>query len=87
MIDARKGNQLWGKQYDRTLTELVSLQSEITRDVSEHLRLRLTPPESQQLARHGTDNPAAYQAYLRGRYYWNKGLAPGFEKRVLLTGV
>jgi len=80
LVDARNGNQLWGEQYNRKLTDLVSLQSEITRDVSEKLRLRLTSTEQQRLTKQGTENTEAYQAYLKGRYYWNRGLAPGYEK-------
>jgi eukaryotic-like serine/threonine-protein kinase len=80
LVDARTGNQLWGEQYNRKLTDLVVLQSEIARDVSEKLRLRLTSTEQQRLAKRGTENTEAYQAYLKGRYYWNKGLAPGYAK-------
>jgi serine/threonine protein kinase/Flp pilus assembly protein TadD len=80
LVDVRTGNQLWGEQYNRKLTDLVALQSEIARDVSEKLRLRLTNTEQQRLAKRGTENPEAYRAYLKGIFYWNKGLAPGFEK-------
>ena len=76
----RTGNQLWGEQYNRKMKDLVALQSEIARDVSEKLRLRLTSTEQQRLARRGTENTEAYQAYLKGRYYWSKYPAPGFEK-------
>ena len=80
LIDARTGNQLWGEQYNRKMKDLVALQSEIARDVSEKLRLRLTSTEQQRLARRGTENTEAYQAYLKGRYYWSKYPAPGYEK-------
>jgi len=80
LVDVRTGNQLWGEQYNRKLTDLVALQSEIARDVSEKLRLRLTITEKQRLAKRGTENAEAYRAYLRGIFYWNKGFAPGYEK-------
>jgi Putative Zn-dependent protease, contains TPR repeats len=80
LVDARNGNELWGEQYNRKMTDLVALQSEIVRDVSQNLRLRLTGTEQQRLTKQGTQNTEAYQAYLKGRFYWNKGLAPGFEK-------
>jgi eukaryotic-like serine/threonine-protein kinase len=79
LVDGRDGNQLWGEQYNRKMTDLVALQSEIARDVSQRLRLRLTSTEEQRL-KPGTDNTEAYQAYLKGRYYWNRGYAPGFVK-------
>jgi eukaryotic-like serine/threonine-protein kinase len=80
LVDARNGNELWGEQYNRKMTDLVALQSEIARDVSQNLRFRLTGTEQQRLTKQGTQNTEAYQAYLKGRFYWNKGLAPGFEK-------
>jgi serine/threonine protein kinase/tetratricopeptide (TPR) repeat protein len=80
LVDARDRTQIWGEQYNRTLIELPSLQSEIARDVSEKLHLRLTSTEQQQVTKRGTENAEAYQAYLKGRYYWNRGLAPGYEK-------
>ncbi|HUE83953.1 MAG TPA: protein kinase [Pyrinomonadaceae bacterium] len=78
--DARTGNRIWGEQYNRKLMDLLLLQGEIAHDVSEKLRLRLTGTEQQRLTKQGTQNSEAYQAYLMGRFYWNKGLAPGFEK-------
>jgi TolB-like protein len=80
LVDARDRTQVWGEQYNRKLTDLPSLQSEIARDVSEKLHLRLTSTEQQRLTSRGTENTEAYQAYLKGRYYWNRGLAPGYEK-------
>jgi serine/threonine protein kinase/tetratricopeptide (TPR) repeat protein len=80
LVDARNGNELWGEQYNRKMTDLPALQSEIARDVSQNLRFRLTGTEQQRLTKQGTQNTEAYQAYLKGRFYWNKGLAPGFEK-------
>jgi serine/threonine-protein kinase len=80
LVDGRNGNQIWGEQYNRKLTDLLALQGEIAHDVSEKLRLRLTSTERQRLTKQGTQNTEAYQAYLRGRFYWNKGLAPGYEK-------
>lgn len=78
LVDALNGNQLWGEQYDRKLTDLVSLQREIARNVSDQLRPRLTEPQKKQLSS-GTDDAAAYQAYLKGRYYWNKGIGSGSD--------
>jgi TolB-like protein len=72
LVDARTGNQIWGEQYNRKMTELVSLQSEIARDVSHKLRAKLTGAEQQQVAKNYTENTEAYQLYLQGRYHWNK---------------
>jgi tetratricopeptide (TPR) repeat protein len=80
VMDARDRTQIWGARYNRKITDLLSLQGEIAQDVSEKLHLRLTSTEQQRLARRSTENTEAYQAYLKGRYYWNRGLAPGYEK-------
>jgi serine/threonine protein kinase len=80
LVDARTGNQLWGTQYNRKLTDLVALQNEMARDVSQRLRARLSGADEQKLAKNYTQNTEAYQAYLKGLYYWNKGPVPGYEK-------
>ena len=80
LVDARNGNQIWGEQYNRKGTDLLVLQGEIAHDVSEKLRLRLTSTEQQRLTKQATQNTEAYRAYLRGLFYWNKGLAPDYEK-------
>ncbi len=72
LVDAQTGNQIWGEQYNRKWTELVSLQSEIARDVSNKLRAKLSSTEQQQVAKSYTANPEAYRLYLKGRYHWNK---------------
>ncbi len=69
LVNAPTGNQIWGEQYNRKLADLVSLQSEIARDVSEKLRLRLTSGEQQRLSKQLTQNPEAYQLYLNGLFY------------------
>jgi serine/threonine protein kinase/Flp pilus assembly protein TadD len=72
LVDARTGNQIWGEQYNRKLTDLVALQSEIARDVSQKLRARLSGADEQKVAKNYTANAEAYQLYLKGRFYWNK---------------
>ncbi len=82
LVDARTGNQLWGDQYSRRMTDLISLQSEIARDVSSKLKSRLTGAEEQKIARNYTQNTEAYQLYLRGRYHWNKRTQADVRKSV-----
>jgi TolB-like protein/DNA-binding winged helix-turn-helix (wHTH) protein/Flp pilus assembly protein TadD len=72
LVDARTGNQLWGEQYNRKLTNLVLFQNEITRDVSQKLRARLSGAEEQKATKNYTANVEAYQLYLKGNYEWNK---------------
>jgi TolB-like protein len=72
LVDTATENQIWGQQYQRKLANLVSLQSEIARDVSENLRTRLTSAGEQRAQKNYSANPEAYRLYLQGRYHWNK---------------
>ena len=82
LVDVADGSQLWGEQYTRKLTDLVTLQPEISGKVTEALRLKLTDEESRLLTKHYTENTEAYQAYLKGRYFWNRRTAEGYEKGI-----
>ncbi len=79
LIDARNNNHLWGEQYNRKFADLLSLQEDISKDVTEKLRLRLTGEQKEALTKRYTQNTEAYQLYLKGRYYWNKRTADGFH--------
>ena len=65
---SQDGSQLWGSQYNRKMADVFALQDELSTEISERLRLRLTNEDKQRLTRHYTDNPDAYQLYLKGRY-------------------
>lgn len=69
LVEASSGNQIWGEEYNRKLADLVALQGEIARDVSQKLRARLSAPEEQKVAKNYTSSSEAYQLYLRGRYH------------------
>ncbi len=82
LVDARTGDQIWGEQYNRKTADLVSLQSEIARDVSNKLRVKLSGADEQKLARNYTENAEAYQLYLKGNYYSSKYTKDGLRKGV-----
>src|SRR5262249_39606854 len=63
---------LWAESYDRDLRDILALQSEAARGIAREIQVTLTPQERVQLAKTRTVNPGAYEAYLKGRYYWNK---------------
>ena len=69
LVDARNGNQLWGEQYHRKLADLVALQRDIARDVSQKLRARLSGADEQKVAKNYTENAEACRLYLKGRYH------------------
>ncbi len=72
LMDVANETQLWGGQSTRRAADLVSLQDELSGEISDRLRLRLTSEDKRRLARHDTGSSSAYQSYLKGRYFWNK---------------
>lgn len=71
LVDIRNNRLIWGEQYDRKMSQLLDTQREIAGDIVEKLKLKVAPNEK-GLTKHYTENNEAYQAYLKGRYYWNK---------------
>ncbi len=78
--DVENSRQLWGEQYNRKLSNLVTVQQEIAGDIYGRLRPRLAGEEKKLLAKRPTENAEAYQLYLQGLFYWNKGTQPDFKK-------
>jgi serine/threonine-protein kinase len=82
LVDAFDGAQLWGERYNRELADLMQLQDEMSREVAEKLRLKLTGAEKKRLRKRTTENTAAYQLYLRGRHQWNKRNEESLHKSI-----
>ncbi len=82
LMDVGKGSQLWGGQYNRKAADVFALQEDLSKEISEKLRLRLTGEEKQRLKKRYTENAEAYQLYLKGRYHWNKRTGEGMNKGV-----
>jgi TolB-like protein/Tfp pilus assembly protein PilF len=82
LIDAEHDRQMWGKQYQRKLADVNSLQADITRDITENLKLKLTGAQQNLMAQRSTQNPEAYQLYLQGRFYWNRRTTGGVNKAI-----
>jgi serine/threonine protein kinase/tetratricopeptide (TPR) repeat protein len=80
--DVRNGKQLWGERYNRKLADLLAVQNEIAREVSQLLRSQLSAEDQQKLTKGSTGNPEAYQLYLKGKYYTNKLSKTGFSKGI-----
>jgi TolB-like protein len=68
MIDVNTGSQIWGKTYEGDISNIAELQNEISTDIAYHLKIRLNPDLEARLKRQYTTVPAAYDAYLKGRY-------------------
>ncbi|MBV9209843.1 MAG: tetratricopeptide repeat protein, partial [Acidobacteria bacterium] len=82
LVDTTDGALLWAGQYDRKLTDLFAVQEDISREIVGHLSLHLTGAEKKRLAKRSTENAAAYQAYLKGRYHLNKFTHEGLQKSI-----
>jgi TolB-like protein/Tfp pilus assembly protein PilF len=80
LINTETENVIWTDEYDRRSSDLVSLQNEIARDVSNKLKVKLSGADQQRLAKSYTNDPEAYRLYLQGRFYWNKRSGKEFEK-------
>jgi TolB-like protein/tRNA A-37 threonylcarbamoyl transferase component Bud32/Flp pilus assembly protein TadD len=72
LVNVSDGSELWGAQYSRTMADVATLQNEITSDVAGKLRSRLTGEQQKHMAHGQTQNSAAYQLYVKGRYLLNK---------------
>jgi Tfp pilus assembly protein PilF len=82
LVDARDGSEIWGTQYDRPLSDVSTVQQEIVRDISEKLKLRLSPEDQKKLSGKKPENWEAYNLYLRGNYYWEKFTDEGMRQAI-----
>ena len=82
LVDARNGDQIWGEQYVRKAGDLVTLQSDIARDVSTKLRQKLLGGDTGRGSVRNTENPEAYREYLKGRYHWNRRTREDIDKSI-----
>jgi serine/threonine protein kinase/tetratricopeptide (TPR) repeat protein len=84
LVDSTDGAQLWGETYNRPLADLLEVQEEMAREIADNLRIRLTGPEKKKLRKKTTENTAAYQLYLKGRFQWNKRTEDGLKRGIAL---
>ena len=80
--DALDSHHIWGAQYDRKASDLLSVQREIAKEISANLRMKLNGTDEQKLTKTYTANPEAYQLYLKGRFYWNKRTGEALKKSI-----
>jgi serine/threonine-protein kinase len=82
LTDVRKGTQIWGEQYDRRLSDVLSVQKEMAQEISNKLRMRLSGDEKKLLQRRTAASSEAFQLYLKGRYYRRKYTEESVRKAV-----
>jgi len=82
LVDVRNNRHIWGDKYTRKVAEILVLQEEIARQISDQLRTRLSGEEKQRLTKRHTENTEAYHLYLKGRYFWNKRTQKDLKKSI-----
>jgi serine/threonine-protein kinase len=80
LVHASTDTHLWAQEYDRDLRDVLALQSEVARAVADEVRAQVTPQEKAHLTRAQAVDPEAHEAYLKGRFHWNKRTREGFDK-------
>jgi eukaryotic-like serine/threonine-protein kinase len=80
LVDVVNDSQLWGGQFNRKFEDIFELQEELARQISENLRLRLTPEDEKRLAKRPTQNREAYQSLLKADYHMNKWTPEGLQR-------
>ena len=82
LIQASTDRLLWAKSYERDLGDILTLQSAIAKAIVDEVEVKITPQEHARLAKSHSVNPQAHEAYLAGRFYWNKRTAEGLTKSI-----
>ncbi len=80
LVDVRDNKHLWGGQYNRKLADIMTVQAQISQEISENLRLRLSGDEKKRLAKRYTQSGEAYELYMMGRYFRRRHTKEGYEK-------
>src|SRR5205823_818756 len=82
LINATSDAHLWAETYDRKLTDVFAIETEIARVIADKLRAKLTGREEAAISSQPTENSEAHQLYLKGRYFWNKRTSDGLRKSI-----
>jgi serine/threonine protein kinase/Flp pilus assembly protein TadD len=82
LVDVKREAQLWGQRFARRHSDILDVEDEIARQITDALRLKLTGEERERLARRYTEDTDAYLLYLKGRFHWSKRTGPDLKKSV-----
>ena len=82
LINATTDTHLWAEIYDRKLTDIFAVESDIAKTIADTLQAKLTGSEKISIAKTPTVNPEAYELYLKGRFFWNKRTAADLRKAI-----
>jgi TolB-like protein/tetratricopeptide (TPR) repeat protein len=82
LTNVRDNTEIWGEHFSGKIADIISLQQQIAGDIAEKLRSKLSTSEREQVTKQGTQNPEAYELYLKGRYSWNKRTVRDIEESI-----
>jgi TolB-like protein/Flp pilus assembly protein TadD len=82
LVNVNDGSELWGEHYTRKAVDVFAIQDEIAKQITDRLRLRLSGAEEKLVTKHYTENAEAYDLYLKGRFFWQKGTEEGCDKAI-----
>jgi eukaryotic-like serine/threonine-protein kinase len=82
LVSTADGTELWGAHYDRKMADITEVQGDITRDISNRLRMHVSDDMQQKMGKAGTTNPEAYRLYLEGRQLWYGRTPAGLKKSI-----
>jgi TolB-like protein/DNA-binding winged helix-turn-helix (wHTH) protein/Tfp pilus assembly protein PilF len=82
LIQAPTDRHLWAKSYERDIQDVLALQGELARTIASEVQIQLTPKEQERLGNTAAVKPEAYEAYLKGRFFWNKRSKEAIDKSI-----
>jgi len=82
LIKAANDSHLWADTFDRKLTDVFAIESEIAKSIADTLKAKLTDSEEHAISARPTENTKAHQSYLKGRYFWNKRTGPDLQTAI-----
>jgi len=82
LIDTNSDEHIWAETYDRKMTGIFAIQSDVAKQIALALRAKLTPAEKLLIEKKPTENLKAYNLYLKGHYFWNKRTEAGLKKAI-----
>lgn len=82
LVQVSTDQHLWADTYESTIGDVLALQNRVSSAIVDEIRINLTKEDKERLAQKPSVSPEAYEDYLKGRYYWNKRSAEGFEKAI-----
>ena len=82
LVQVSTDHHLWADTYESQIGDVLALQNRVSSAIVDQIRINLSPEDKQRLAKNPSVSPAAYEDYLKGRYYWNRRSAEGFAKAI-----